>query len=189
MVGITLSIVLQIFQTIALIVGIAYYLIIMRNSQRNQELARTAQELTLETRQTQIFMRIYEKLNSEESNRTFIELMYLNIEDNEEYLRKYDSSVNPAHYAKRAHIWYSYNTVGELHRMGIIDSDLVHRLGLEVQIIMMWEKWEHIIRETREREKLPDIWEGFEYLYNEMKAYRHLKGYPDPVLTPQNNIS
>jgi hypothetical protein len=162
----------------------------MRNSQRNQELSRKAQELTLETRQTQIFMRIYEQLNSEESNKTFMELMYLDIEDNEEYLRKYDSHVNIAHYAKRAHIWYSYNTIGELLRMGIIDSDLVHRLGLDAQVTLMWEKWGNIIRQTRVREKLPDIWEGFEYLYNEMKEYRRLKGYPDdPEVTPRDYIS
>jgi hypothetical protein len=189
MVEITLPILLQIVQTLGILVGIVYYLIIMRNSQRNQELARKAQEQALETRQTQVFMRLYEQLNSEESGKTMMDLMYLDVEDNEEYLRKYDSHANIEHFAKRSNLWFNYNTVGELLRMGFINSDLIHRLGLDVQVVMMWEKWGHIIQETRLREKLPDLWEGFEYLYNEMKEYRRMKGYPDPVLTPKDYIS
>jgi hypothetical protein len=72
MVEITYQMVLSTLQTIALIVGIAYYLIIMRNSQRNQEISLKNQELTLqsqeltrkaqehatETRQAQLFMQL-----------------------------------------------------------------------------------------------------------------------------------
>ena len=184
MVEITYQMVLSTLQTLALIVGIAYYLFIMRNSMRNQELARKAQEQAIETRQIQIFMQIYEHINSEASYKSFMELMYLDVKDNEEYLKKYDSSVNIDHYSKRAHLWYSYNTIGELLRMGVIEPELLHRLLLDSQAIMMWEKWEHIIRETRVREKIPDMWGGFEYLYSEMKKYRDLKDYPTPVLTP-----
>jgi uncharacterized membrane-anchored protein YhcB (DUF1043 family) len=56
--------VLSTLQTIALVVGIAYYLFIMRNSQRNQELTLKAQEQALETRQTQLFMQIYQDMSS-----------------------------------------------------------------------------------------------------------------------------
>ena len=58
MVEVTLPIVLQMVQTIALIVGIIYYLTIMRNQQRTRELALKAQEHATETRQTQIFMQL-----------------------------------------------------------------------------------------------------------------------------------
>ena len=182
MVEITYQMVLSTLQTVGLLVGITYYLIIMRNSQRNQQ-------LQLENRQTQTFMQIWEHLNSEEYHRTFMELMYLDVEDNEEYLRKYDSHVNLEHYAKRAHIWYSYNAIGELLRMEIIDSSLIQRLLLDQQVIMMWEKWEHIIEATRVREKIPKIWDGFEYLYIEMKKVRDMKGLPSPELTPRDYIS
>jgi hypothetical protein len=186
MAEITLPIVLQILQTIGIFVGIVYYITIMRNTQRTRELTLKAQEQTLESRQTQIFMQIYQQLNSEETYKSFMELVNLDLKDNDEYLQKYDSSVNPAHYAKRAYIWYSYNTIGELLRMGIIEPDLIDRLLLGAMVIMMWEKWEHIIRETRVRENIPDIWEGFEYLYDEMKKFRSMKGYPEPTLTQPN---
>jgi len=45
----------------------------------------------------------------------------------------------------------------------------------------MWEKYEDIIRATRARESIPDAWEGFEYLYDEMKKFRGARGYPDII--------
>jgi hypothetical protein len=127
-------------------------------------------------------MQIYQQLNSEESYKTFMELLYLEVKDYDEFLQKYDSSVNPVHYAKRAHLWYSYNTIGELLRMGIIELDLLIRLQLDSQVIIMWEKWEDIILATRAMENLPDIWDGFEHLYKESKRFRDTKGYPEITL-------
>ena len=181
MVEITLPIVLQIVQTVGILVGIVYYITIMRNQQRTRELALESQEQTLETRQTQLFMQIYQQLNSEESHKTMMELYNLEIRDYDEYLQKYDSSVNPTHYGKRAHIWFSFNTIGELLRMGIIELELLLRLQLDFTVIIMWEKWEDIIRATREREAIPDVWEGFEYLHDEMKKFRSSRGYPEII--------
>jgi hypothetical protein len=160
-------------------IGIAaiYYTLTIRNSQRNQELALKAQEQALVTRQTQIFMQIYQQLNSEEAHASWAELVNQEI-DYEDFIQKYDSTVNPNHYAKRAHLWYSLNTIGELLRQGLIDIDLVHRFLLGPQVILMWERWESIIMKIRVREDMPDMWEGFEYLYNEMKRLRDSRGYP-----------
>ena len=182
MVEITYQMVLSTLQTVGLLVGIIYYFIIMRNSQRNQQ-------IQLETRKVQLFMQLYQQLTSEETLKASMELMTLDIKDNDEYLKKYDSSVNPAHYAKRAHIWWLYNSIGELLRMGTIEHDLIDRLQLDASVILTWEKWEHIIKETRARENLPNIWEGFEYLYNETKKIRDMRGYPDIKLTQPDNPS
>jgi len=179
MVEVTLPIVLQMVQTIALIVGIIYYLTIMRNQQRTRELALKAQEHATETRQTQIFMQLYQDFNSEMFHKALMEIVNLEIGDYDGYLQRYDSRVNPDHYAKRAHIWYSFNTAGELLRQGIIKPDLVHRLQVGQLVTIVWEKWEHIIRELREKENVPDVWEGFEYLYDEMKRYRSERGLPE----------
>ena len=66
MVEITYQMVLSTLQTIALIVGIAYYLIIMRNSQRtreltlqSQELTRKAQEQAMRARASRFVMKIH----------------------------------------------------------------------------------------------------------------------------------
>jgi hypothetical protein len=191
MIEITLPIVLQIVQTLGILVGIIYYITIMRNTQKtreltlqSQELTRKAQEQTLETRQTQIFMQIFQHLNSEESLKSWAELVNQIIPDHDEFLMKYDSRVNPAHYAKRASHWYAYNTIGELLQSGLIELDLLIRLKLDTQVILMWENWEEIIRATRVKENIPDIWDGFEFLYNEMKKFRSSRGYPEITYPP-----
>ena len=83
MVEITLPLVLQIIQTVSLVVGIVYYLIIMRNSQRtreltlrSQELTRKAQEQALETRQAQLFMQLYNRLNEGEFCESYGKVVY-----------------------------------------------------------------------------------------------------------------
>ena len=182
MVEITYQMVLSTLQTAGILVGIVYYITIMRNAQRTRELALKAQEQATETRQTQIFMRLYEQLNNAETYASWAELVNMEI-DNEEYLRKYDSSVNPVHFGKRSLHWFTYNTMGELLLMGIVKPDLIHRLSMGPIVIEMWETWEHIIKATRVREKAPDIWNGFEFLYNEMKRLRSERGYPEFQVT------
>jgi len=170
--------VLSTLQTIALIVGIVYYITIMRNQQKTRELALKAQEQATETRQTQIFLRLFEQINNVETQTQWAELVNMEI-DNDEYLMKYDSSVNPVHFGKRAHHWYTFNTIGELLQMEVIKPDLLHRLQLGPTVITMWKRWEHIIKATRAREKAPYLWSGFEYLYNELKRLSSEKGYPE----------
>ena len=193
MVEITYQMVLSTIQTLSLVVGVIYYITIMRNSQKtreltleSQELARKAQEQTLETRQNQIFMQIYQQVNSEDTQKSWADLMNLEIKDYDDYLQKYDSSVNPSHFGKRAHLWYSFNTIGELLRQGIIEPDLLRRLNMGLWTIPMWEKWRDIIKEIRVKENIPDAWEGFEYLYDEMKKIRDIKEYPK-ITYPQQN--
>jgi len=163
--------ILSFIQAAGIIAGVAYYIMNIHNNQKNQQ-------LQLETRQTQIFMQIYQQINTEEVYKSWAELVNVGKIDYEDYLQKYDSTVNPDHFAKRAQIWYSYNTIGELLRQGIIELNLLNRLSLGPMVITMWERWEHIIWKTREREGGPDLWEGFEYLYNEVKNYRDREGYP-----------
>ena len=179
MVDVDLSIV---FAGLSIAASIVYYASVLRNANKTQQ-------MQLETRKVQLFMQLYQQLTSEETLKASMELMTLDIQDNDEYLKKYDSSVNPAHYAKRAHIWWLYNSIGELLRMGTIEHDLIDRLQLDATVIITWEKWEHIIKETRARENLPTIWEGFEYLYNETKKIRDMRGYPDIRLTQPDNSS
>ena len=186
MVEFTYQMVLSTLQTIALMVGIVYYITIMRNQQKTRELALRAQEHATETRQTQIFMQLFQQLNSEESAKSWAELINMRVPDYEEFLQKYDSSVNPAHYAKRIHLWWTFNCIGELLRTETIEPDLVLRLQLSPMVIAMWENWGPIIEEIRERENFPEYGEGFEYLYHELKRLRREKGhqeykYPAPT--------
>ena len=64
MVEITYQMVLSTLQTIALVVGIIYYLIIMRNSQRTQQ-------MQLDTRRAQLFTQLYSEFSRPENLRLY----------------------------------------------------------------------------------------------------------------------
>jgi len=89
MAEITYQMILSTIQTIALVVGIIYYLTIMRNSQKNQELARKAQEQALETRETQLFMNLYNRFQ-DNFIKTYYEILDLEFTTFEEFLKAVD---------------------------------------------------------------------------------------------------
>jgi hypothetical protein len=146
MVEITLPIILQFLQTAGILVGIIYYITIMRNQQRtreltleSQELARKAQEQSLETRKVQLFMQIYHDMNSTENLRIYSELIRMEWEDWDDYVRKYGSSNNPESYVLRFSMWVRLNGVGLLVKDGHIDVGSVHDL-MRQTILTQWEK-------------------------------------------------
>ena len=182
MVDVTYQMVLSTLQTVGLLVGIFYYVTTLRNAQKTRELALKSQEQALETRQIQLFMQIYKDVNTEKNLLTFSELINpdTDIEENQQY----NPNLNPTFNAKRIRLWYSYNTIGELLREHIIEKELLHRLNIDLNVILLWEKWEGFVQINRKTANMPDLWAGFEYLYNEMKNIRNSKGYPDITYNP-----
>ncbi len=168
---------------IGLTASLFYYSNILKNANKTRELQLQAQKESTKTRQLQIFMQLQNGFNAKENLLDFAELMNLKVDEGE-YREKYDSYVNPEFFAKRASVWYYYNSIGELLRMGLVEKDLLHRLNIDINAMLIWENWEHIIKLNRERENMPDLWDGFEYLYNEMKELRSEMGYPDITYNP-----
>ena len=169
---VSLEVIAILLSGISISASLVYYASILRNANKAQEHAN-------ETREVQIFMQLYRQINNYESYKSWAELVNQGKLDYDEFLEKYDSTVNPDHYAKRALLWHNFNQIGELVRQGTVDSELVERLLIAPMIVTMWENWENIIRRTRERESAPDIWSGFEFLYNEIKRLGKEKGRPD----------
>ena len=93
MVILTYQMVLSTLQTVGLLVGIIYYLTIMRNQQRTRDLTLKAQEQTLRTRESQLFMNIY---NQSMANPEFLHANRIvqtklpQINNLEDWLRAYD---------------------------------------------------------------------------------------------------
>ena len=149
----TLSIVLT---GLGIIGAIIYYTLTLRN--------------VIKTRELQIFMDIAHSLNSEETQKTWAELINAEFTDYDDYMNKYDSSVDPEFWGKRGAIWWNYNAVGYLLMDGHISIDLVYKL-LGILAVLQWRKWSDIILEIRRRQDLPEYFIGFEYLVNEMLKY------------------
>ena len=172
MVEFTLSIVLQTVQTIALIVGIAYYLTIMRNQQRtreltleSQELTRKSQEQALETRQAQLFMSIYTRVYEVEFWENFIDLRQWEWSSFEEFVEKYSPLEMTAKFNS---VSTFFEGMGVLVKRNLIDVTVVDDL-LSGPIMAIWQKFEPVILEDRRRRGMPTIWEWFEYLYDEVR--------------------
>ena len=97
MVDVTYQMVLSTLQTAGILVGIVYYISIMRNQQRTRDLTLKAQEQTLRTRESQLFMNIY---NQSMANPEFLHAGRIvhakvpQIKSLDDWLRAYDF-INP----------------------------------------------------------------------------------------------
>ena len=160
MTDITYQMVLSTLQTIALVVGIIYYLIIMRNSQRSQQ-------MQLENRQAQLLMQVYNRLDTPEKVRALQEVFLWEFKDIDEFIEKY---WNPEDYNKLGTLVLFFGGAGTLVRTGDLPIEKVSMLigGLA---ILMWEKFIPILDELREFWKMPGWANSWEYLYNELIKY------------------
>jgi len=171
--------VLSTLQTIALIVGIAYYLIIMRNSQRNQELARKAQEQAVETRQAQLFMQIYRDFCTPEWWKTMGETASTNWSDYDEAEEKWGRDSNLEGWSRQSALFGFYEGLGVLVYRKLIDPSLVDDL-LSGPIVRYWDRLEPYISEMRLQRNSPTIGEWIEFLYHQIKPIR-LEQHPERV--------
>jgi len=172
MVEITYQMVLSTIQTIGILVGIIYYLFIMRNSQRNQELTLKAQEHALETRQAQLFMEIYNEYRNKEFQRNISSIYNIwEWEGYDDFQEKYGRSTNSEAYSSFASVNSYFEGMGLLVQRGYIDPQLVEDL-LGGAIIRYWERIRPLTMERRERRDWPELCEWFEHLYDVIKTIR-----------------
>ena len=177
----TIPLVLDVIRTIGIVVGIIYYITIMRNSQRNQEISLKNQELTLqsqeltrkaqeqavETRQAQLFMQILSHFNTPsmvESRAFYYEIKLSSIDDYNEMWS------DPEKTRQHRLLGGFLEGIGTLVRMNYIDIELiVSFLGGVVKYL--WEKQAPYVIEYRERFDTPRLWIEWEYLYEEVMSY------------------
>jgi hypothetical protein len=175
MVEITYQMVLSTIQTASLVVGIIYYITIMRNQQKNQELSLKAQEHATETRELDIYMRWQLELTKPDVTENITKVLALEWEDFNDFARKYSHNVNPEEAGKRFAVWGYWNGLGYLLHRGVIDADTVFEMAGN-WAIGNWHKFEPIIHGFRERDGRPESWRWFEYLADEMKKVREQRG-------------
>jgi hypothetical protein len=177
MVELTYQMVLNTLQTAGILVGIAYYLVIMRNSQKtreltlqSQELARKAQEQQSETRQIQFCWQALERVYNKEFMRRIIEIMYhQDFKDYEEWREKYGPTSNPDAYVDYYQVTSTYQGLGYLVQSKVLDLEALSQYIRPRSVIFLWEKVEPIVKVHRERLN-PNAYDSFEYLANELRT-------------------
>jgi len=165
MVNVTYQMVLSTLQTVSIMIGIVYYLSILRNTQKTRELTLKAQEQAAETRQAQLFMQMYNRWNTLEMRTQFDIVMASEWKD-------YDGYVE---YSKDKEYMTCFNVIatfiegiGVLVHRGLIEAAFVDDL-MSGSMMRYWEKIEPIVYGIRLRRNWPQYAEWIEYLYYQIK--------------------
>ena len=166
MVEVTYQMVLSTIQTISLVIGISYYIIVLRNQLKSQKHVE-------ETRKIQLLHDISEFTSN--SNNDFNTMMNMEWTDYEDFEIKYGWTNNPEGYNSRVKIWRNMNYYGLLVQDGIID------VGTYISMIsdgapIVWDKFKDIIMELRRIHDNPDFYSGMETLAEETDKFRIRKG-------------
>jgi len=162
---------LSTIQTVSLVLGIIYYLTIMRNTQKNQQ-------MQLETRQAQVFMSVYNKLNDPVTQESFNDILELEFTTFNEFneLGEGEEEYQRTNRKKMLHVISYLEGVGVLVKEGILDIRWIALL-MGGWTRKMWEKMIPIVEEGREFYGSPRWFSETEYLYHELMKY--VKDHPE----------
>jgi hypothetical protein len=109
-------------------------------------------------------MRIYEVFESIEFQKAYLKMMDEELENYADFRQRH--GVDEVRIAVNS-VGIFFEGVGVLAKRKLISMDLVDDL-LSSNILRTWEKIKPIAEGARKKAGHPQIWEWFEYLYNEM---------------------
>jgi len=115
----------------------------------------------VQTRQTDLVIRLYSTRTSKEFQESWRKVMAKEFEDYHDYEKWYN-------WSDFIEVGLFFEGVGILLSRKLIDIGLVDDLHSYV-IKTTWEKIKRVVEGVRKRNNAPQIYEWFEYLYNEMK--------------------
>jgi hypothetical protein len=107
-------------------------------------------------------------LLSVETNKLFVELLSMKWDNYDDFEKKYGSDVSADNYAKRAHVWLTYDTIGNLLKSGLADLETFYNVGTLMMAVWIWVKFKPVIEENRRRYGDKDNYTGLEYLATEL---------------------
>ncbi len=113
-------------------------------------------------------MGLYSTFSSKEFQMALNQINNFQFKDADDFSKKYGAEADAEAFATWQSVAAFFEQVGILLHRKLINIALVDDL-LTTPIKQQWEKMGPIIKDRRERLGLPQIWEWFEYLYNEMK--------------------
>ena len=146
-----------------------YYVINLREAARNRKI--------------QLSTSVTDRLGTRDFMKTFVELAYLRWNDLDDFLKKYDSSVNSEdsreNFSKRWWLWSTYDNLGYLLREGLVDEEIIFNSQGAYSVIHWGHYWP-IIEYYRKKEMGPRWLENFEYLSKRMWEMGKERGNASP---------
>jgi hypothetical protein len=169
MVEVTYQMVLSTLQTVGLLIGIFYYIMTLNNQEKTRKYAE-------ETRKIQTALHIAQRSQTPELGLVSLELYDMTWTDFDDFLRKYDSTINPENYAKRTQVFNMLEEAGYLLSQGLYDIETLYELANPSGNIVLWEKFKPVIMGYRERYNDPNRNQWSEFLIEEYKKERMRRG-------------
>ncbi|MCW4050176.1 MAG: DUF4760 domain-containing protein [Candidatus Bathyarchaeota archaeon] len=172
---IELSVIRDLVTIFGVIAGFSYYVLTVRNAQKTRELTLKAQKQSADTRQAQLLMQIYSHLREDKFNTHYTGLFRYEWEDYDDYREKFGDDLEFR--AMMNYVCSFFEGVGVLVYRKFLDPQLVDDL-MSSYVFRVWEKIGPYIKEARIRRNRPELWDKFEYLYDEtMKIYVQEHGH------------
>ena len=124
-------------------------------------------------------MQLYQQMSSPEAVQAFMEIMYYDWDDYDDFVLKYGAENNTVAYGKYMSVIRRYNTIGILLRDKNIDAELLWDY-IGDSVIGVWDKYGEIVREWRAYLNRPWLFEWFEFLVDEMNNIKSNRGFTEP---------
>ncbi len=164
---------------ISVVIGVVNQILSNQRAEEQRTETQQTQQLTLETRQAQLFMQVYQRFNTTAMSRSLQRVLYVEDLDWDRYedmQRKY---------GPQSEFWVAATAVGSYFgglgvfvEQGLLDPTMIDDLMGEY-IIAYWEKIAPAVREIR-RHGNPRYGDKIEYLYTIMKQREQQRATPSP---------
>jgi len=154
-------------------IAATYYVLTLKNTQKNMIEAEKNRRATLANNMMQYF-------TTKQWPKDWLELLSMRWNSFEDFQKKYDSRVNPDNFALRMSFWNICEYLGYQYRSGLIDIDTIHGIaGSWISIV--WGKFAPVIREYRKSDYSNEFYTDFEYLAGELTRIQEKKQGVDEV--------
>ena len=160
---IELSVIRDLVAIFGVIAGFTYYVLTVRNSQKNQK-------QQLETRQAQLLMQTYSRLDTPDRSKAITDMLTWEFKDFQDFLNKSDPVKKPEEWSNIANLVIYFEGIGTLVKEGYIDISKVATLTGGVAV-NFWSKIDPIVEDIRKYIHYPRWASETEYLYNELLKY------------------
>jgi hypothetical protein len=144
----------------SVVAGVVYYALQIRHQ------ARTRQDM-VKTRQAEILMRLHSAFSTKEMSEACLKYMSTEYKDYDDFVEKYGSPIAEGQ-VQTVFLMMAmfFEGIGVLLKNKLVDLNLVIEL---FTVEMFWLKLKPLAEGIRKQINNPQIYEWFEYLYNEMK--------------------
>jgi hypothetical protein len=159
---------------VSVVIGVVNSILMSRREDRRRELMSKNQDITLETRQAQLFMNLYAHMRGKEFVEDSRELTSWEWEDFVDFRRKYGSRGDRELNTIFVSTGNFFDGIGVLVKRGLVDVNMVDEL-MSDWVLWYWERFGSVIKEYRAVSN-PKYFEWVEYLYERIKPlaeHRH----------------